>query len=183
MKSIRPLYEALGADGYYREHAETYENPHFPEIEALLTRNVARMDCTRVLDFSSGGGEVTQVLAAKGVSNIMGCDPYTYELYERNTGRPCMRHDFKDVVKNGLPEQYSVIISSFALHLCPPKDLFPLAWNLLAAAPLLVVLTPHKRPVLEILPGIELVWQDFVCTERGKQVRLKAYQYQHHFQP
>ncbi len=44
------------------------------------------------------------------------------------------------------------------------------------AAPVLVVITPHKRPALEELPGIELVKEDFELTERGKKVRLKQYQ-------
>jgi hypothetical protein len=74
-----------------------------------------------------------------------------------------------------LPGNFTTIISSFAMHLCPTKDLFSLTWNLFQAAPLLVIITPHKRPELENLSSFELVWQDFVCTERGKQVRLKAY--------
>ena len=80
-----------------------------------------------------------------------------------------------DVIKNGLPAKYSLIISSFALHLCPAGDLFSLAWQLLEAAPLLVLLTPHKRPELENLQGIELAWEDSVVTGRGKKVRMKAY--------
>ncbi len=39
-KAIRPLYEAHGAEGYYAEFAETYENPHFPEIAVLLEKNL-----------------------------------------------------------------------------------------------------------------------------------------------
>lgn len=176
MKKIRPLYEAHGADGFYRDHAGDYENPHFPEIQQLLERNFARFDGTSVLDFSAGGGEVTRVLQHLGTAQITGCDPYTYELYEQKTGLPCLRHSFKDVVRGSLAGQsYSLIISSFALHLCPAKDLFLLSWQLLQIAPLLVVLTPHKRPELELQPGIELAWEDFVLTERGKKVRLKAY--------
>ncbi len=175
-KAIRPLYEAHGAEGYYAAFAETYENPHFPEIAALLEKNLPRFDCSGgVLDFAAGGGEVTQVLRRLGVPQIIGCDPFTYALFEKNTGLPCLRLAFKEVVKSGLPASYSLIISSFALHLCPPKDLFLLTWQLLQAAPLLVVLTPHKRPELEHLPGIELAWEDFVVTGRGKKVRLKAY--------
>ena len=128
-----------------------------------------------VLDFAAGGGEVTQVLRRLGAPNLMGCDPFTHTLFAKNTGLPCLQLAFKDVIRQGLPGTYSMIVSSFALHLCPPKDLFPLTWQLLQAAPLLVVLTPHKRPELENLTGIELAWQDFVTTERGKQVRLKAY--------
>jgi len=175
MKSIRPLYDEHGVENYYRDHAGAYENPHFPEIDSLLAQNLHRLDTSAVLDFGAGGGEVTRSLQARGVQHITGCDPFTYELYEQNTGRPCLRLSFKDVIKSGLPGTYSVIISSFALHLCPVKDLFPLTWNLLQAAPLLVVLTPHKRPELETLSGIELVWEDFALTGRSKKVRCKAY--------
>ena len=172
---IRPLYDEHGAEGYYRAFADSYENPHFPEIKALIERNFARFDCSSVLDFAAGGGEVTQALQVLQVQNIIGCDPFTFGLYEKNTSRPCLQLSFKDVIKNGLPGHYSLIISSFALHLCPVSDLFSLTWQLLDAAPLLVVLTPHKRPELEKLQGIELVWEDSVETERGKKVRLKAY--------
>lgn len=175
MKAIRPLYEQHGAEGYYRAHADTYANPHFPEVKTLLERNASRFDAARVLDFAAGGGEVTQVLQGLGLNNIVGCDPFTFRLYTQNTGRPCWQLSFKDVIKNGLPEQFSVLVCSFALHLCPEKELFSLCWNLFQAAPLLIVLTPHKRPELERLPGIELRWEDFALTERNKKVRLKAY--------
>ncbi len=173
---IRPLYEQHGAEGYYRDHAGEYENPHLPLIRLLLERNLHRLDCTgTVLDFAAGGGEVTLALRALGAKNLEGCDPYTFELYEKKTGIPCLRYSFKDVVKNGISGQYSLIISSFALHLCPLKELFPLTWNLFQATPTLVVITPHKRPELEKIPQISLIWEDVVEDERGKKVRMKAY--------
>ncbi len=176
LNKIRLLYDEHGAEGYYRDHAGEYENPHLPLIQLLLERNFHRLDCTgTVLDFAAGGGEVTQNLQKLGAENVAGCDPFTYALFEKKTGIPCLRHAFKDVVKNGLSERYSLIISSFALHLCPQKDLFPLTWNLFQAAPTLVVITPHKRPELENLPGISLLWEDVVENERGKKVRLKTY--------
>lgn len=176
MKAIRHLYEEHGAEAYYREHADGYANPHFPQIEALISANLQRLDTSGgVLDFSAGGGEVTLSLQKNNVENITGCDPFTFDLFEKNTGRPCLRFSFKDVIKGAPLGRYSLIVSSFALHLCPASDLFLLAWNLLQAAPLLVVITPHKRPELEKLPGIELVWEDDACTERGKKVRLKVY--------
>lgn len=176
-QAIRPLYEEHGSEGYYRTFADQYENPHLPEIEALLRRNFERLDGSgKVLDFACGGGEVTLSLQKLGAGDFLGCDPFTHALYERKTGYPCLQLSFRDVIKNGLPGAYSVIISSFALHLCPPKDLFSLCWQLLQAAPLLVVITPHKRPELEQIPGIQLAWEDAVETPRGKKVRMKAYQ-------
>lgn len=173
---IRPLYDEHGAEAYYRDHAGEYENPHLPMIQLLLERNFHRLDCTgTVLDFAAGGGEVTLALEKLGAKDLAGCDPFTYELFEKKTGLPCLRHSFIDVLKNGLPDSYSLIISSFALHLCPQKDLFSLTWNLFQAAPTLVVITPHKRPELEKLPQISLFWEDVVENERGKKVRLKAY--------
>jgi hypothetical protein len=175
--AIRPLYEEHGAEGYYRAFADAYENPHLPEIERLLERNFSRLPTEgTVLDFAAGGGEVTLAMRRLGARDLAGCDPFTYELFEQKTGLPCLRLSFHEVIRQGLPGRYSVIISSFALHLCPPKDLFSLSWQLLQAAPLLVVITPHKRPELEKIPGIVMTWEDAVETPRGKKVRMKAYQ-------
>ncbi len=174
--SIRARYEAHGAEGYYREHGERYANPHFPEVQALLAQNLHRLDCSgEVLDFSAGGGEVTLALRALGVERISGCDPFTFALYTEQTGLPCLALSFMDVIRGGLPGVYSSVVASFALHLCPEKDLFPLCWRLLDAAPQLIVLTPHKRPELEKIPGLSLLWEDFVLTHRGKKVRIRAF--------
>lgn len=141
-QKIRPLYDLHGPEGYYREFADEYENPHLPEIQALLERNIERLDCSgTVLDFAAGGGEVSSALQGLGAKNVLGCDPFTHALFEQKTGLPCLQLSFKEVVREGLPGQYSLIISSFALHLCPLKDLFSLSWNLLQAAPILVIIT------------------------------------------
>lgn len=176
-QKIRPLYDEFGPEGYYQAFGSAYENPHLPQIQALLQRNFQRLDCSgMVLDFAAGGGEVATVLQELGAQNLLGCDPFTHALFESKTGLPCLKLDFKDVIRAGIPGQFSLIVSSFALHLCPIKDLFSLTWNLLQAAPLLVVITPHKRPELEKIPGVMLAWEDAVLTERGKKVRMKAYQ-------
>ena len=176
---IRKLYETFGAENYYRDHASEYQNPHFPQIRELLTRNVDQLDSSGVmLDFAGGSGEVSIVLRALGMENIEGCDPFTFDLYEKTTGLPCWRLTFMDVIKQGLPKEYSTIICSFAMHLCAPKDLFSLTWNLFQRTDLLIIITPHKRPELENLPGVDLIWQDSALTERGKKVHMKAYRLQ-----
>ena len=175
-RSIRPLYDQYGAEGYYQSQGDSYENPHLPLIERLLERNGRRLNMEgKILDFAAGGGEVTRTLVRMGVREVEGSDPFTWTLYEKKTGLPCHRYSFMDVVKNGLEGSYSTIISSFAMHLCPQKDLFSLTWNLFQATPLLVIITPHKRPELELIPGVELCWQDITEDERGKKVRIKAY--------
>lgn len=174
--SIRNEYQNSGVENFYKTHAQNYQNPHFPEIEDLLTRNFSKFDTTKVLDFSAGGGEVSQVFQKLGVREIVGCDPFTFALFEKNTRLPCLKFSFKDVIRGVDLGHNSLIVSSFALHLCPEKDLFPLVWNLLEAATMLVIITPHKRPELEKLPGIRLIWEDFSLTGRGKKVRLKVYQ-------
>jgi 2-polyprenyl-3-methyl-5-hydroxy-6-metoxy-1,4-benzoquinol methylase len=173
---IRQLYDEHGAEAYYRNHAEAYQNPHLPQVRVLLERNLHRINCSGVvLDFAAGGGEVTSVLHDLGVAETAGSDPFTHSLYTQQTGKPCEQWSFREVLLQGLPHQYSAIICSFALHLCPAKDLFLLTWNLLQAAPMLVILTPHKRPELELLPGIQLDWQDITENDRGKRVRIKCY--------
>jgi hypothetical protein len=174
-KAIRPLYEAYGAEGYYRQLGDAYENPHAPEIEVLLRRNLHRIGTEGVLDFAAGGGEVTRVLQSAGVTRIAGADPYTADLYRKNTGLPCEPWSFDDVVRFGIAGRYSAVVCSFALHLCAPRQLFSVAWNLLQAAPLLVVLTPHKRPELEAFDAFVVRWEDHTLTPRGKRVRMKAY--------
>jgi hypothetical protein len=39
----------------------------------------------------------------------------------------------------------------------------------------LVIITPHKRPQLEKLDGVKLVFEDYALTERGKKVRLREF--------
>ena len=177
MDHIRLKYEKLGAEEYYRQNGDIYENPHYPQVKALVMRNYARWNCPQgaILDFCAGGGEVTLALRERGHQQLAGSDPFTYHLYEKNTGLPCLRLSFEDLIKGANAGQYALIISSFALHLCPEKDLFPVTWALFSAAPILAIITPHKRPQLEQIPGVRLLWEDAELTDRGKKVRLKVY--------
>ena len=176
MKKIRQEYDKYGAEGYYREHSDSYKNPHFPQIKTLIEQNIHRIDAKNALDFCAGGGEVSRVLLDMKIGQVTGCDPFTFDLYQKNIGQNCLQFSFTDIIKGAKLDQYSCIISSFALHLCPKNDLYPLVWNLFQAAPQIIVLTPHKRPELEKLTGVELLWEDFTLTkEKLKKVRMKCY--------
>ncbi len=176
MNSIRNAYEAHGADEYYRKFGESYQNPHREQITTLLVRNAHRWNLSDgVLDFCAGGGEATTALSPLSTGAFIGCDPYTFQLYEQVTGRTCLQFSFDDLLRGASLGQYGLVVCSFALHLCPPKDLFSVTWALLTSAPRLVIITPHKRPELERLPRITLAHEDQEPTERGKMVRLKEY--------
>ena len=197
-KAIRTEYAEKGVEEYYKTHAHVYENPHFPYIKSLLIQNQHRIDYTSVLDFSCGGGEVTLILSELTLSNdgvnpqkndnqFLGCDPFTFKLYEKNTGSRCLPFSFEDVVKGKMTpsvasysrnddDPFSAIICSFGMHLCPEKLLYSLVYQLFMYSKNIIIITPHKRPQLEKISGVELVFNDFVLTERGKKVFLKSYQ-------
>jgi SAM-dependent methyltransferase len=178
-KAIRTEYAEKGVEAYYRTNANAYENPHFPYIQQLLEQNKGRIDYAKVLDLACGGGEVALILRGLGFENTVGCDPFTKRLFVKNTGLPCFNYSFEDIVKGRLTakveRQFSSIISSFGMHLCDEKMLYSLTNQLFMLTKNVVILTPHKRPQLEHFPEFELLFEDFVLTERGKKVFLKSY--------
>lgn len=174
-KHLRPIYEQLGADYYYRTYADAYQNPHKPQIQQLLQQNRQRIAAQNALDFCAGGGEVSEILLAWQVPQLTASDPYTHRLYQKKIGRPCLQWSFRDVLKGKMTGEFSTIISSFALHLCEEEQLHGLVSQLFAHAPQLIVISPHKRPALDEYEGIRLDFEDFALTEKGKKVFLRAY--------
>ncbi len=175
--AIRKKYEKHGVEAYYKTQWRHYHNPHFEQVRQLLIQNEQKLDYTNCLDFACGGGEVSMVLAELGYHNFEACDPFTYKLYQQKLKRPCNKWSFEDVVRGVLKDhQYSTIICSFAMHLCPPKQLYPLATALLRICSQIAIITPHKRPSFQQYPNILKVDEDFTLTARGKKVRMKTYQ-------
>ncbi len=173
--AIRNKYQELGVEGFYTQYGADYSNPHEAQIRQLLLQNQDRIDYNKVLDFCCGSGEVSRTLIEAGYGHVFASDPFTYEAYQKNCGRECWQYTFEDVIRTPIPEQFSVVICSFAMHLCPDEQLFPLVYQLFQSTSQLVIITPHKRPELEQLEGVQLAFEDFCLTAKGKQVRLKAY--------
>lgn len=176
MSGIRDKYQDQGVQNYYLQHGSDYENPHFEQVRQLLLQNEQNIDYKKVLDLSCGSGEVSMVLEELGYAETEASDPFTQQAYRMRMGKSCHSWSFEDIVKGALIDQYSSVICSFALHLCPNELLFPLVYQLFQHTELLAIITPHKRPELEKLEGVRLVFEDFTLTEKGKKVRLKAYQ-------
>lgn len=177
MQAIRDLYAKLGVKAYYEKAGNRYENPHFEQIQALLTQNQERIDYSNALDFCCGSGEVSRVIQELGYPLPHASDPYTQQAYRKNFNQECWNLTFEDIIKRKLKGSFSSIICSFAMHLCPEKQLYPLVYQLFQHSKQLIIITPHKRPELEKLDGVTLEFTDFTFTERGKKVFLKSYQF------
>ncbi len=175
MKSITEKYKEQGVQSYYEKNNKNYSNPHESQVRELLIKNINKFDCGRVLDLCCGGGEVTKVLLEKGVKNIEGADPYTSELYIKTTGKPCYILSFKDILKGKLNKSYTSIFCSFAFHLIKEKDLFMIVNELFRHTKTLILITPHKRPFIDIFNGVKLIFSDCSLTPKGKKVYLRMY--------
>ena len=171
--SVRAGYEKHGAENYYRRFGRDYRNPHEPAVRASLrvATQTWPLDLTHVLDLAAGSGEATLGLIELGAARVDATDPYTHEAYESRVGRPAERLGFADVAAGALAgRRYSLVVCSFALHLCETSRLPAVAYQMSLIAPHLLVLTPHKRP--EIRP----VWGWLPSGERVvERVRTRWY--------
>ena len=164
--SMRTAYDELGAEGYYEAHGDEYTNPHEPTLavalhvalEAWRPLVLDEGPLRRGLDYACGSGEATaafEAWAGAAACALEAADPYTYAAYEKRMGRPAHRWSFEDVAGGALDEQppYDICLSSFALHLIEPQWLHLALSALARSARLLIVLTPHKRPVIDHSTG------------------------------
>lgn len=149
--AIRNAYAEVGVEAFYREQGASYRNPHEPVIRRLLREIIGpwQLNTQRVLDLACGSGEVTLALRDFGAGQIQGIDPYTYQAYAERTGQPAEALSFEQIAAGALVgRQYTLIVCSFALHLVEPSRLPLVCFRLAELSPALLVLTPHKRPML-----------------------------------
>jgi SAM-dependent methyltransferase len=163
---IRPQYEELGVEGYYAVHGSSYRNPHEQQIHYLLERLLPDLNLSNVLDLACGSGEVTSKLL-EHQAQVSGIDPYTAAAYLARTGQIAELFSFEDIAAGAIHERrYSLVICSFAMHLCPSSRLPTLAYQLAQISPKLLILSPHKRPLLKPEWGWKLETQ--ISFERVK---------------
>jgi SAM-dependent methyltransferase len=118
----------------------------------VLRASVERwpLSLTRVLDLACGSGEATLALRALGAQQIDGIDPFTGAAYLARTGQAAEPFDFAAIAAGALSGRaYSLVVCSFAMHLAEASRLPSLAYRMAEIAPQLLILTPHKRPVLK----------------------------------
>jgi len=174
--AIRTEYEKHGVEGFYRESGALYRNPHEAELRRVLDVVVRewKLDLSKVLDLAAGSGEVTLALREMGVGEIEGVDPFTFEAYESRTGLRAGRETFEEIAAGAFAgRDYSLIVCSFAMHLVEESRLAGLAQQLSQIGSRLLILTPHKRPVLRREWGWELENERVMHRVRARLYRSK----------
>jgi SAM-dependent methyltransferase len=146
---IRPKYDQFGVQGYYTAFGSSYRNPHEKQIHVLLEVLLPHLDLSQVLDLACGSGEVTVKLLEHG-ARVSGIDPYTQEAYLSRTGQTAEPLGFEDIATGALEGRvYSLLVCSFAMHLCEISRLPNLCFQLAQLSPQLLIVSPHKRPILK----------------------------------
>ncbi len=175
--SVRGGYARLGVAGYYAAHGEHYRNPHEAGVRAAVAAFVERLPAGTVLDLAAGSGEVTLALRELGrdAADIVGCDPHTGAAYRERTGVVPESWSFEQL-SQGLERRFAAVVCSFALHLCPSSWLPKLVIAMAGAAPVLLVITPHKRPELRDAWGFVLDEERYFVEHR---VRARLYRSRH----
>jgi SAM-dependent methyltransferase len=148
-EKIRLQYETLGVEGFYQAHGDTYRNPHEKQIHDLLEQFAPLLNLSNTLDLACGSGEVSLKLLEFGAV-ISGIDPFTATAYFKRTGLTAENLNFEQIA-NGVLEhrRYSLIICSFAMHLAAASRLPLLIYQLANISPHLLIVSPHKRPILK----------------------------------
>ena len=172
-EGIRRQYELHGVQGFYERDGASYRNPHEKGVQAALKLCVSRwaLSLQRTLDLACGSGEVTLALLELGCHEVEGIDPFTGDAYYRRTGRRAKELSFEEIAEGALAEEhFSLIVCSYALHLCAESRLPGLLVQLGLIAPDLIVVTPHKRPEIRRDWGWQL--EDELVADR---VRARLY--------
>lgn len=180
--SFRDNY-AQGVETYYEHYGDNYKNPHDPRLQRVLKVMLDRWNALasfeKTLDLACGSGEVTVAIqnwfTPRGVTVNVGSfedgtttpneifveatDPFTFKAYENRIGVPAKRISFEDIESGCLETVYTMIISSYAMHLIEPSRLFTTCQQLAFAAHHMIVISPHKRPVIDSSMGWQLEQQ------------------------
>lgn len=153
MISIRDEYVKYGMEEYYKYHCKDYYNPHEKAIDNVLEYVYNNWKDIGwggdILDLACGKGAVTKSLYNLGISNIIGLDGYLYKEYEKHTGNRCISMTFDEIISGKLGGIYSTIVCSFAMHLVEESKLPMFLYALSCVSDNLVIISPHKRPIIK----------------------------------
>ena len=148
-------YQKYGVENYYKNHGESYKNPHFQNLAYIFPKILKEIPINpeaSILDLACGSGEITQLLIKNGhnPSKIKGMDPYTSKNYEKTTGLTCLEKSFQDIIRGDLSEvHFDVIVCSYAVHLMKDEELFGFFTELASMTPRFIVISPNRKFALD----------------------------------
>lgn len=155
MISIRNKYMEMGVNQYYKTNADTYQNPHETIIQSLIKSSLSKINYgDNVLDLCCGNGLVTKILN-NHVRNIYGNDPFMKKQYIEQTGKKCFDYNFTQLSTTTNLPKVDTIVCSFSLHLCEKSLLPNVLYNLSLIANKLIIITPNKKPEINLFWTLE----------------------------
>ncbi len=148
MKLTDEYNEAGTPEQFYRDKGAQYRNPQERDVRAMLRRQLSPTELDHVLDLACGSGEATlEVVAMGGRTTCV--DPFCGAACTERTGQECLPFSFESICHGECffePDSFSAVICSFALHLLDESYLPAILAVLASWSPVLIVLSPHKRP-------------------------------------
>ena len=171
-RAIREEYVQHTVRAYYEKHGNTYRNPHEPQVKAAILEGMRRLARPpgSVLDLACGSGEATLALVELGWA-VHGVDPYTGNAYRERTRLEPEEMTFEDVAAGRLAgRSYDLVVCSYAMHLVEESRLPLLCHRLSEISPELMIVSPHKRPLINNQWGWSLIFE-FI----QERVHVRAY--------
>ncbi|KAJ5077981.1 methyltransferase [Anaeramoeba ignava] len=175
MEPIRTQYEKYGVENFYLNQGKNYRNPHEEGIiEGIKEGNrIWNFDLRRILDLACGSGEATLVFQDIGCKSITATDPFTGKAFKERVGFDCLSFSFEDIIEGVFDkERFTLIVCSFAMHLLDKSKLMILTSKLAFISDFLLILTPHKRPIIKSQWKSWFLIGEFV---NKKRVRVRYY--------
>ncbi|CAH6420175.1 Hypothetical protein KVN_LOCUS34 [uncultured virus] len=161
-----------GIESFYKNNCNNYINPHFDDIKKTLNyiSNI-KLNSDPILDLCAGSGEITLGINDLFANEIIGSDPFTFDLYKKNTNKVVFDWSFDDIM-NGCMENYSfsIIFCSYALHLCSKSKIKLVCLELSRRSKYLCIISPHKKPHISENMGWKLK-----NTNKYKKIHMRFY--------
>jgi hypothetical protein len=175
---FRGIYQCDGVHEYYSsclQEQKIYSNPHRAKFVPIFEKifKYMKISTLPILDLGCGTGESTLIIKNLQIPNeLMGSDPYLFKAYSENTQCLSFSYSFDDIVEGTDVELrsrlFSMIICSYALHLC--ENVADLCLKLSYRAEYLCILTPHGLPIITEEMGWKAYW-----NFKYKNVKINIY--------
>jgi 2-polyprenyl-3-methyl-5-hydroxy-6-metoxy-1,4-benzoquinol methylase len=131
-----------GVDGYYKQFASTYKNPHEEQITKFYIKHIFPIlsDIQSILDIACGDGLISR-LVHKYNPYIMihGTDPYISNIYTT------YKFSFEDIALGKITKTYDCMVCCYAFHLIDNEWKYDFLTHLSLITKKFIIITPSKK--------------------------------------